>query len=72
MGASPTAAIPDTQPPVSQGWQINPVVVVKHFERPGQASLLMTQSWEEWWTHRQAMLPFSETWRGWRAGQTGT
>jgi len=36
------------------------------------ASLLMTPNWEEWWIHRQAVLPFSETWTAWRAGQRGT
>ena len=33
------------------------------------ASLLMTQSWEEWWIHRQAVLPSSETWTGWKLGR---
>ena len=36
------------------------------------ASLLMTQSWDEWWIHQKAVLPFSETWTGWKAGQRGT
>ena len=36
------------------------------------ASLLVTQNWEEWWIHRKAVLPFSETWRGWRVGHRGT
>ena len=27
------------------------------------------QSWEEWLTRQQAVLPFSETWAGRRAGQ---
>jgi len=36
------------------------------------ASLLMTQSWEEWWIHQKAVLPFSEIWTGWRVGQRGT
>ena len=35
-------------------------------------SLLMIQSWEEWLTHQKAVLLFSETWTGWRAGQRGT
>ena len=35
------------------------------------ASLLMTQNWEEWWIHQKAVLPFSETWTGWRVGQRG-
>ena len=29
-------------------------------------------SWEEWLIDQQAVLPFSKTWRGWRAGQIGT
>jgi len=28
----------------------------------------MTQNWEEWWIHQKAVLPFSETWTGWRVG----
>jgi len=36
------------------------------------ASLLLTQNWEEWWIHQKAVLPFSETWTGWRVGQRGT
>jgi len=36
------------------------------------AGLLVTQNWEEWWIHRQAVLPSSETWTGWRVGQRGT
>jgi len=35
-------------------------------------SLLMTQNWEQWWTHREAVLPSSVTWTGWRVGQRGT
>jgi len=26
----------------------------------------------EWWIHWKAVLPFSETWTGWRVGQRGT
>lgn len=37
-GASPSATSPDIQCPVNWSWQINPVMVVKHFERPGLAS----------------------------------
>jgi len=29
-------------------------------------------SWEEGWHTRKAVLPFSDTWIGWRVGQTGT
>jgi len=29
----------------------------------------MTQNWEEWLIDRKAVLPFSETWTGWRVGQ---
>jgi len=36
------------------------------------ASLLMTPNWEEWWIHRNAVPPYSETWIGWRVGQRGT
>jgi len=36
------------------------------------ASLLMTPNWEVWWIHRQAVLPFSVTSTGWKAGQRGT
>ena len=36
------------------------------------ASLLMTQNWEEWWMQQMAVLPFSKTWIGWKAGQRGT
>jgi len=32
----------------------------------------MTQNWEQWRIHQKAVLPFSETWTGWRAGQKGT
>jgi len=28
--------------------------------------------WEVWWIHWQVMLPFSETWTGWRVGRRGT
>jgi len=31
-----------------------------------------TLSWEEWWIHQKAVLPFSVTWTGWRVGQRGT
>jgi len=31
--------------------------------------LLMTQNWEEWWTHQKAVLLFSKTWTGWKVGQ---
>jgi len=31
-----------------------------------------TALWEEWWIHRQAVLPSSETWTGWKAGHRGT
>ena len=37
-----------------------------------QQNLLMTPNWEEWWIHQQAVLPFSETWTGWRVGQRRT
>ena len=37
-----------------------------------QLSQLMTQNWEERWIHQKAVLPFSETWTGWRVGQRGT
>jgi len=36
------------------------------------AALLMTQNWEEWLMHQQAVLPLSETWTGWRVGRRGT
>jgi len=36
------------------------------------ASLMKTQNWEEWLIHQKAVLPFSETWTGWRVGQRGT
>ncbi|GAB0207124.1 mitochondrial enolase superfamily member 1 [Grus japonensis] len=32
------------------------------------ASLLTIQNWEEWLIHQKAVLPFSETWTGWRVG----
>ena len=32
----------------------------------------MTEIWEEWWIHRQAVRPSSETWTGWRVGRRGT
>ena len=32
----------------------------------------MTQNWEEWLIQWKAVLPFSETWTGWRTGQRGT
>jgi len=34
--------------------------------------LLMTQNQKEWLIHRKAVLPFSETWTGWRVGQRGS
>ena len=36
------------------------------------ASLLMTPNWEGWLIHQKAVLSFSVTWTGWRAGQKGT
>ena len=30
---------------------------------------VMTRSWEDWLTRLKAVLPFSGTWTGWRAGQ---
>jgi len=33
---------------------------------------LLPQNWEEWLIHQKAVLPFSETWTGWRVGQRGT
>jgi len=36
------------------------------------ASLLMTPNWEVWQIHQKAVLPFSETWIGWKVGQRGT
>jgi len=35
------------------------------------ARLLMVQNWEGWWIQQKAVLPFSETWTGWRVGQRG-
>jgi len=29
-------------------------------------------TWEEWWIHQKAVLPFSVTWTGWKVGQRGT
>jgi len=29
-------------------------------------------TWEEWLTHQKAVLPFSQTWTGWRVGWRGT
>jgi len=37
----------------------------------GGTTLLMTQNWEEWLIHWTAVLPFSETWTGWRVGHKG-
>jgi len=34
--------------------------------------LLTTPNWEEWWIQQKAVLPFSETWTGWKVGQRGT
>jgi len=28
--------------------------------------------WEDWWIYQKAVMPFSETWTGWRVGQRGT
>jgi len=39
---------------------------------PPSASLLMTQSWEDWLTHLKAMLPFIKAWTGWIVGQRET
>jgi len=36
------------------------------------ASLVMIKNWEEWLIHQKAVLPFSETWTGWRTGCRGT
>ena len=36
------------------------------------ARLLVIRNWDQWLTHQQAAVPFSETWTGWRAGQRGT
>ncbi|PKU43583.1 rna-directed dna polymerase from mobile element jockey- hypothetical protein [Limosa lapponica baueri] len=36
------------------------------------ASLLTIQNWEGLLTRWRAVLPYSETWTGWRAGQRGT
>lgn len=33
---------------------------------------LMVQCWEKWLTASQTVLPFKETWTGWRAEQSGT
>ena len=32
----------------------------------------MIQGWKEWLTYQKAVLPFSETWTNWRAGQRRT
>jgi len=29
------------------------------------------QSWEEWLTHQEAVLPFGKIWTNWRAEQSG-
>ena len=36
------------------------------------ASLLTIQNWDEWPMHQKTVLPFSETWTGWRVRQRGT
>ena len=38
----------------------------------GKCQFGLTPNWEVWYIHQKAVLPFSVTWAGWRAGQRGT
>jgi len=40
-------------------------------QRVLSARWLTIQDWGEWLIHQKAVLPFSETWTGWRVGCKG-
>ena len=56
---------------VPQGSVLVPVLF-NFIKSVPSASLLMTQSWEEWLIYQKAVLPFRETWTGWRVEWRGT